>query len=389
MPNKVSDHNHLRVCHINLASGFRGGERQTELLIRELAGRGWRQRLVVRAGAPLADRCRDVDGLEIAPVVPNPLTAAIAARNTSLVHAHEARAVYSGWFLRRLQGIPYLLTRRIDHALHDTFARTRAYRAADCVVAISTSIANTVQSHHPEIHCHVVPSAHADMAENRSRSAGVCGKPDGKTVVGHIGELDHSHKGQGSIIEAARTLQATRPELHFMLVGEGRDEGRFRREAAGLSNIEFVGFVDNVEDYLATFDVFLYPSLREGLGSSLLDAMCFGLPIVASDVGGIPEIVEHNVNGLLVRPGSAEDIVVALERLVTDAHLRAKMSRENLEKALQYSAARMASSYEAIYERILGLKPLPRAAWRKIDGKDAGPLFVNKQTSVIAPEDRF
>ena len=138
-----------------------------------------------------------------------------------------------------------------------------------------------------------------------------------------------------------------------MLVGHGKDDARLRRIASGLGNIEFAGFVDNVADYLATFDLFIYPSLREGLGSSLLDAMHFGLPIVASRVGGIPELVEDQVNGLLIPPESPRDLVGAIERVVADAALRNSMRHENRTKAAQFSAARMASSYESIYRSIL------------------------------------
>ena len=342
-----------RICHINLATGFRGGERQTELLIRELAARGWRQRLVARKGDKLAARCRDIDNLQIAEVLPNPLLAAIAARGTSLVHAHEARAVYSGWLLKQLRKTPYILTRRIEHASHDSRLRAKAYRTADRVVAISQAIARTIELHYPEMHCPIVPSAHADMAKPHTDASEL--RPDlrGKTIIGHMGELDHSHKGQRTIIEAARQLQESHPELHFMLLGVGKDEPGFRRAAEGLNNIEFVGFVENVAPYLARFDIFVYPSLHEGLGSSLLDALSFGLPIVATRVGGIPELVEHEVNGLLIAPEQPEELVAAVQRLLGDADLRKSMNLENREKATRYTAARMATNYEAIYRENL------------------------------------
>jgi glycosyltransferase involved in cell wall biosynthesis len=341
-----------RICHINLADGFRGGERQTELLVRELAARNWQQRLVVRSGGALAKRCRDIAGLQISQVVANPVTAAIAGRGCSVVHAHEARAVYSGWLLKRMTKTPYVLTRRIDHAAHKSLPRSKAYRSASKVVAISSSIARTVEARYPEIECEVVPSAHADMLNGHLNGTAMC-KTNGKTVIGHIGELDHSHKGQGTIIEAARELQDSHPNLHFVLVGNGKDDRKFRRIANGLGNVEFAGFVENVADYLATFDVFIYPSLREGLGSSLLDAMHFGLPIVASEVGGIPEIVEHKVNGLLIAPGSARELIAAIQRVVTDPGLRESMRRENRNKAARFGVARMATSYESIYRSIL------------------------------------
>ena len=356
----TSNQNHL-ICHINMAGGYRGGERQTELLMRELSARGRPQRLVARAGAPLAPRCRDIDGLTIAEVFPNQIRGAVAARGASLVHAHEGRAMYSAWFLNLWQKTPFVVTRRIDHAMNDTWLRTRAYHAANAIVAISTSIANTVHAHYPAIRCEVIPSAHADMVNGHAVAGSLRLRLDGKTVIGHIGELDHGHKGQGTIIEAARHFRDSDPDLHFVLVGDGKDEQKFHAAAAGLDNLEFVGFVDNVEDYLAAFDVFVYPSLREGLGSSLLDAMHFGLPIVASDVGGIPEIVEDQVNGLLVRPGNATDLIAALERVMRDPGLRESMSRSNREKAAEYGTARMASSYEQIYDRILGASSLALA----------------------------
>jgi glycosyltransferase involved in cell wall biosynthesis len=342
-----------RICHINLADGFRGGERQTELLVKELAARSWKQRLVVRTGGALVKRCRDVTGLEIAEVVPHPITAAIAGRGCSVVHAHEARALYSGWLLQRMSNTPYVVTRRIDHAANNSYVRAKAYRSANRIVAISSSVARTVEAHYSDLECEVVPDAHAGMLNGHARHNGSRPKSNGKTVVGHIGELDHSHKGQGTILEAARELKDTHPDLHFVLVGDGKDDRKFRRTASGLGNVEFVGFVDNVADYLAKFDVFIYPSLREGLGSSLLDAMHFGLPIVASKVGGIPEIVEDQVNGLLIPPGSPRDLINALQRVVDDAALRESMRRQNRNKAAQFSAGRMASSYESIYRSIL------------------------------------
>lgn len=343
-----------RICHINLAAGYRGGERQTELLVKELAERDWRQRLVVRKGSPLARRCSGVERLEIAEVPAHPVPAAVAARGCNLIHAHEARSAHAGWMLQWASDVPYVMTRRIDHARGKTWVRSRAYRRANCVVAISASVARSVEAHYSDVHCRIVPSAHANMLNGHAAEEEVFGKRNGgKIVIGHIGELDHSHKGQGTIIEAARQVHDSHPQLHFVLVGDGKDAQKFRRTADGLANVEFAGFVENVADYLAAFDVFIYPSLREGLGSTLLDAMSFGLPIVASEVGGIPEIVEDKVNGLLIPPGSARDLVEALRRVVTDESLRAAMQRENRSKAAQFGVARMASSYESIYHSLL------------------------------------
>ena len=347
------DHDARRICHVNLAAGFRGGERQTELLVRDLADRGWPQRLVVLRGSPLLRRCRDLPGLQLAEVLRNPLSAALAARGSALVHAHEARAVYAGWVLRMAAGTPYVLTRRLHHARGGATARRRAYRACGCVVAISESIAQSITRRYAGMAVRVVPDAHAGLLNGAAVPRRVLPGLGGKLVVGHVGELDHGHKGQGTIIDAARAMRQTHPHVHFVLVGEGKDEQRFRHAAAGLDNVTFAGFVDNVEDYLAAFDLFVYPSLFEGLGSSLLDAMAFGLPIAATRVGGIPEVIEDGVNGLLIPPQDPEALVGALERLLGDASLRDRMARANRARATEFEAGRMTTAYETIYREIL------------------------------------
>lgn len=290
---------------------------------------------------------------------PNPLSAALAARGCALVHAHEARAVYSGWLLRRANVMPFVMTRRLHHAENRSRARAWAYRSADCVIAISAWVARTVEARHPGVACRVVPDAQAGLLNGAGAARRVLPDLEGRTIVGHLGELDHSHKGQGTIIQAARALEASRPELVFVLAGEGRDAGRFRAQAAGLRNVRFAGFVENVEDYLAAFDLFVYPSLHEGLGSALLDAMAFGLPIVASRVGGIPEIVEDGVNGLLVTPERPDELASALVRLLDDPALCASMSRANRARAADFTAARMTDAYEAIYRSLLDSRATP------------------------------
>lgn len=316
----------------------------------------------MRTESPLAGRCAGIGGLEIAEVAANPLSAALAARGCALVHAHEERAAYSGWLLKLIARTPYVVTRRVHHVNSRSLGRRLAWRAADHVAAVSASIARSVTAHFANLAVSVVPDAHAGMQDDGERRRNVLAHLEGKTVVGHVGELHHAHKGQGTIIEAASIVRESRPELRFVLVGEGRDRDRLRGAAAGLGNVELVGFVDNVEDYLAAFDVFVYPSLFEGLGSTLLDAMAFGLPIVASNVGGIPEVVEDGVNGLLIPPGRPDELASALVRLVDDATLRASMARENRARAAQFTAARMADAYEAIYRSIL--EPDPRTGDR-------------------------
>jgi glycosyltransferase involved in cell wall biosynthesis len=341
------------ICHINIAPDYRGGERQTELLIRELAQRGWRQRLVVRNGNPLAEYCQGIPLLEIVQVIGNPLFAAFAARGSRLVHAHEARSVYSGWLASVLLSIPFLLTRRVDNALRPSRLRDAAYARASKVVVISDAIAREVGRCYPGLRCDVLFSSHAELKQDAATVAEISARYEGKTLIGHVGALVHRQKGQRTIIDAAKSCARTHPDWHFLLLGDGEDENEFRQAVADLPNIDLVGFVENVADYLAAFDVFIFPSLHEGLGSVLLDAMDFGLPIVATNVGGIPEIVEDGVNGYLIEPEQPELLLATIDKLLADEASRATMSAANVSKAKSFGAQEMALGYEEIYQSIL------------------------------------
>ena len=158
-----------------------------------------------------------------------------------------------------------------------------------------------------------------------------------------------SHKGQRQIIAMARQLSATHPDMVFLLIGSGRDEEVLRREAHGLGNLRFVGQVSDVGNWLAALDVFLYPSRHEGLGSVVLDAMAFGVPVVATAVGGIPEIVAAGVNGMLCEPDDIACLTAAVLTLHADRDLRQRMGEANRRRAGEFAAPAMTRRYIELY----------------------------------------
>jgi glycosyltransferase involved in cell wall biosynthesis len=345
------------LCHMTLASDYRGGERQAEILLRELAGRGWPQRLIVRHGNPLATRCRDVSGLDIVEVASNPFAAALAARGAALVHAHEARCVYSGAIASLVFRIPFLFTRRVPNPQRRSTLRDISYKWASSVIAVSEAAAAPIREQYSGIDVKVVPDAHAGLRADAATVASIRERFDGKLIIGHVGALDDGHKGQMTIIDVARSAQQDHPDWQFVLCGIGRDEARLRAAADGLDNIEFAGFVDNIGDYYGSFDLFVFPSRKEALGSAMLDAMHFGLPVVASNVDGIPEFLEDGVNGRLVEPGNSEQLLAGIEALVDDPDWAASVRAANTEKAMSLGAAAMADRYEMFYREMLGECP--------------------------------
>jgi glycosyltransferase involved in cell wall biosynthesis len=340
------------ICHVNLARGYSGGERQTEILVRELGRRGWHQRLVACAESGLAERCAEVPGLEIRLVSRSGLSAAFALRGSCLVHAHDGRSVYAALGASLLLGIPYVVTRRVVTGKSITGARAWAYNRAARVVAISNATEVDMRQGGLKVPVVIVADAAADLAFDPVSAAAVRSRYEGKTLIGHAGNLDHTAKGQSTIIEVAHRAATEQPNWHFLLCGEGRDRERFEREIGDLGNIELVGWVDNIGDYLEAFDLFVFPSPKEALGSAMLDALQRGLPIVASRVGGIPDIVEDGVNGRLVEPENAGQLYAAIEAILADGDELEAIRARNIEKSQDFSATHMADAYETLYREI-------------------------------------
>jgi glycosyltransferase involved in cell wall biosynthesis len=343
----------LLIAHINLARGFRGGERQTELLIRGLAAAGYPQRLVARKGEPLTDRLSDVPGLERLAVDDGVLSAARALAGADLVHVHEARALQAAFINWLRRGTPYVVTRRVQQGPSHHWFNRMMYRRAGRIAVLSTAIGTSVQALDPALRCTVIPSAASALASDPERVAELRRRHGGEFLVGHVGALVDSHKGQRQIIAVARHVASADPAIAFVLVGSGRDEAVLRREARDLANLRFAGQVSDVGNWLAAFDVFLYPSRHEGLGSVLLDAMAFGLPVVATAVGGIPEIVRRGANGLLCEPDDIACLTAAVLTLRADAQLRRRMGETNRRQAEEYSAPVMTRRYIELYEGVL------------------------------------
>lgn len=344
----------LHIRHVNLARGFRGGERQTLLLIEALARRsdeqgGVEQSLVCRRDSPMRER---LEGIDITLVDADHAFAGHTQRpRASLTHAHEAKAVHWAWLERRLRGTPYLLTRRVPQPVKDKPFNRLTYRGASAAVAISS----VIEAHLRERNwCPVtrIPSVLSAQPSDPDRVAALRERFAGRRVIGHIGALVDRHKGQRILLEAARRLRTTHPEACFLMLGEGEDEAALKAESANLDNVIWEGFQSNVGDYLEIMTLFAFPSRNEGLGSTLLDAMDHDVPIVASDVDGIPDLIENDISGLLVPPDDPIALAKALQALLDDPSRRRTLAEAARRRLAQFTPDAMAKAYLELYRQI-------------------------------------
>jgi len=195
----------------------------------------------------------------------------------------------------------------------------------------------------------IAPESEASVREE-------LGLGDQDAVVTCVGEFT-STKNHAFLLTAWRRIAREEPRAHLLLIGDGRLREAMEREVnkEGLSNVHFLGFRRDVPQLLQVTDIFVLPSRREGLPRSIMEAMAAGKPVVATNVRGSRDLVEHGVTGFLVELGDVEGLAQALVQLIRDPKLRQKMGEAGRAKIRDYSLDRVFDEMSAIYARYLGI----------------------------------
>jgi glycosyltransferase involved in cell wall biosynthesis len=180
-------------------------------------------------------------------------------------------------------------------------------------------------------------------------------------LVGTVGRL-HPQKGFASLLAAVARVRERLPAIRLLLVGGGalRRDLVARAEALGLAEVViFAGSRGDVPEILAALDLFVLPSLWEGLPNAVLEAMAAGLPVVATAAGGTPEVVVDGETGLLVPPGDVTALAEAIERLLRDPGLRRKMGEAGRKRVEgHFTIEQTVAQTVALYETLLRQKGL-------------------------------
>jgi glycosyltransferase involved in cell wall biosynthesis len=176
-------------------------------------------------------------------------------------------------------------------------------------------------------------------------------RPDGSLVVGAVGRFT-AEKGHAHLLDAFVRVRRARPDARLVLVGYGELEADLRRRAG--EGVEFAGARDSAE-LLPTFDVFVQPSLYESQGLAILEAMAAGRPVVATDVGGVRDVVRDGETGLLVRAGDPDALAAAILRLAGEPEFSAGLAVRARARVREiHSSERMTAAYARLYRELLG-----------------------------------
>jgi len=341
----------LRVLHLNSERGWRGGEQQVLLLAEGLQRAGVDTAIVARPGEQLARRAAlagvPVIGLTLRPWSPwSWLGLRRLLRAGDIVHAHASHAHAAASWALSASSIPLVATRRVDFPPKGL----RKYRRCASNVAVSQAIAGILTvAGVPRVSVipdGVDPARFASADRRRGRAA--LGLGEGALAVLDVAALEE-HKDHRTLLEAWGRLAAARPDAHLFLAGDGSLRRELEARAAQLPRVRLLGFRDDLPDLLAAADVAVLTSCTEGLGSTLIDAMVTGLPVVATRAGGIPELVEDGVNGLLCPIRDAAAVATALATVLDDAALRQRFAAAGRISAQRFTAGRMVEAYRRLY----------------------------------------
>src|SRR5215218_4846416 len=333
--------------HIDTARTWRGGQNQVLVTVLGLRAVGHRAMLVAHPRGEL--RRRAEEGLEFLPLAPMTeldlsaawrLSRAVHQLRPDIIHAHDPHGVAMAALALSMSTMrvkPALVaSRRVDFHLRGSALSRWKYRQVDCFICASEAIrsmllgdgieaARAVTVHEGIDLGHVAAAPVAPLHEE-------LWLPHGAPIVGNVAALV-PHKGQKHLIEAAALVVRHVPDARFVIAGEGElrlSLERQIRERHLEKHVLLLGFRPDVLSLHKAFDIFVMSSVTEGLGTSLLDAMACGRPVVATNVGGIPEVVVDGETGLLVPPRDAGALAAAIGRLLGDRALRERMGAAGL-----------------------------------------------------------
>jgi len=283
-----------------------------------------------------------------------------------IIHAHGARVNMWGSMASILTGVPIIATEHgIDLWRHSNYLFNILDRFSAKVNKFRIGVSQAV--------CDMLKKIGVDQAKiiciengidvdrfnisvdisSKKRELGISERA---TVIGTVGRLVEQ-KGHRYLLEAAKMVVNKFPDAKFIIIGDGPLRGELEEQALNLGvkeNIVFTGGREDIPELMAIMDIFVLPSITEGLPLVLLEAMVSKKPIIGTRVGGIPEVIEDGVTGLLVEPANSGGLANQIAILLMNAVDRKKMAIEACRMVRKkYNAKSMILKYEAVYERAL------------------------------------
>ena len=380
----------VRILHIHTLPVISGSGINTFLTMRGMKGNRYESVLACAPGGALIDLVQR-HGMEVRtfPSLVQPLhplkdfkavfelTAHLMKKPYQIVHTHNSKAGFVGRLSAKLARVPVIVHTVHGFAFHQQERPWRRFvfrnleRMAshwcDKMIFISQPLIDWALKE--RISCtrktaRIYSGIEMDLfhpvsAQEKARLKAKWGLHEQETVIGMVSKLWEG-KGHAVLIRAFREIIKEKPQARLVIVGEGHLMEPLKalvRQMDLSDAVIFTGFLEDVPQILAIFDVAVLPSYFEGMGRVLLEAMAMEKPVVGTLVGGIPDLIEEGVNGYLVSPGNEGELASAVLKILNDKSLAVNMGEAGRKMMTdRFSADTMVRSIEEIYNELLNMK---------------------------------
>ncbi len=360
----------LTILHTESAKRWGGQERRTFAEAREFKKRGYRVILAVQPGSALGKHAKEI-GIEVREIEMRNreilraffrLFSLIRREKVDIVNTHSSKDSWIASFAARLAHRPILLRTRHVTIPISNHPFNIVYKLPHRIITVSNYVRETmIQKNRikPEKIISIPTAINLKKFDFKMSGRKVREKlridPE-VPLVGMIGVI-RTEKGHPYFIEAAQRILKVHPKVRFLIVGQepkGKTIVRRVRELKLEKKILVTGFRPDVPQVLAALDIFTMPSLREALGTALLEALAMKKPVIATRVGGIPEVIIHNQTGLLVPPADSKALARAILELLEDRE-KAKRLGKNGRRLVEekFSQETMIERIENLYRELL------------------------------------
>lgn len=361
----------MKIVHVDTHQPWRGGEQQVLYLTRFLQAQGHHSVVVCQPQSALYQRCTEA-GLPVHPLPMRHEADVLAAwrlgrylrqQQIDILHMHTPHAHTLGLLASLMAPqVRKIVSRRVDFApRRNRFSRWKYTRADLHYLAVSHAVRQVLMAN--GITPCQVQTVHSGIDLQRCTALPAAPPlfPAGTRVIGTVGHLA-GHKGQRYLIAALPHLLRTYPQIGCVIAGTGDLQATLTAQAAALgvaAHVQFTGFRHDVLSLMQQFEVFVFPSVQEGLGTAILDAMALSKPVVATQAGGIPEVVQDRITGLLVPPGNPAALADAIAFVLQHPEQGKVFGAAGRQRVVQcFTAERMAARTLRVYQRLLHEAPL-------------------------------
>jgi glycosyltransferase involved in cell wall biosynthesis len=363
----------VKVVHIDTGKELRGGQRQLLLLALGLRARGHEQLVVCPEDSLLERRARK-EGLRLFALPahdPAHLYGIVQLRQLlgrepfEILHAHDGQGQTIAWLASKGMPVSRVASRRVTFiprgiAGGRTIHRWKYQYTCQAVIAISDFVRQILaDSGVPADMIEVIPDgvefpADSPNADQRAGMRARWGFEEDDLLIGLMGGTT-PEKGRDIAVKALRLLEHSLPRAGLVIAGgcaEGQLNPSQSTTQSARNRVRLLGRIDNLADFFAGLDLFAMPSRAEGLGSAALLAMAHGVPVVATRVGGLPEVVGDERTGWLIPPDSPAALADAIVSAASDRARLQSLGRQARQRAKQYASEIMVERTEALYYRL-------------------------------------